>query len=245
MNLGENIYKLRTGKNMSQGDLADALDVSRQSVSKWENNSATPELDKLIRMSQLFGVSLDELAGLVQEPKPTPADAEPNAKVIYIEKPVFPKISIHKQIGGVLLLVSLIYGLLLNGSVMGSMEAFLLAAPVAICGILFLFMKLPQFYCGWICAGAYWMYLFILFHNTWEQQYLLLFLGVALVIAMIIWSVRVNRSGKIRIPLWLWIFGGLLLAAGFVLLWLNTVPPFLFSSEHPSYPQSAAQSCIN
>ena len=36
MNLGENIYRLRTEKNMSQGDLADALEVSRQSVSKWE-----------------------------------------------------------------------------------------------------------------------------------------------------------------------------------------------------------------
>ena len=48
-------------QNMSQGDLADALDVSRQSVSKWENNMATPELDKLIGMKKIFDVSLDEL----------------------------------------------------------------------------------------------------------------------------------------------------------------------------------------
>ena len=61
MNLGENIYRLRTAKNMSQGDLADALEVSRQSVSKWENNSAVPELDKLVKMAELFGVTLDEL----------------------------------------------------------------------------------------------------------------------------------------------------------------------------------------
>lgn len=61
MNLGESIYKYRTQKNMSQGDLADALDVSRQSVSKWENNSAVPELDKLIKMRELFEISLDEL----------------------------------------------------------------------------------------------------------------------------------------------------------------------------------------
>ena len=63
MNLGENIHRLRTEKNMSQGDLADALDVSRQSVSKWENGSAVPELEKLIKMSDLFGVTLDELTG--------------------------------------------------------------------------------------------------------------------------------------------------------------------------------------
>lgn len=63
MNLSENIYRLRTDKNMSQGDLADALDVSRQSVSKWENGSAVPELEKLMKMSDLFGVTLDELTG--------------------------------------------------------------------------------------------------------------------------------------------------------------------------------------
>lgn len=69
MNLGENIYRLRVEKNMSQGDLADALHVSRQSVSKWENNSATPELDKLLKMSRLFGVTLDELVGAEKLPE--------------------------------------------------------------------------------------------------------------------------------------------------------------------------------
>ena len=61
MNLGETIYKLRTDKQMSQGELAELLEVSRQSISKWENNSAVPELDKLIRLSEIFEVSLDEL----------------------------------------------------------------------------------------------------------------------------------------------------------------------------------------
>jgi len=81
MNLGENIYRLRTKKHMSQGDLADALNVSRQSVSKWENNSAVPELEKLIKMSELFEVSLDELVGKeppvkeVPEPAPNPVPA--------------------------------------------------------------------------------------------------------------------------------------------------------------------------
>ena len=61
MSLGENINRLRREKLMSQIDLADALDVSRQSVSKWESDSSTPELEKLLAMSELFGVSLDEL----------------------------------------------------------------------------------------------------------------------------------------------------------------------------------------
>ena len=61
MTLGENIVRLRTQKNWSQGDLADALDISRQSVSKWETDASIPELDKLLKLSALFGVTLDEL----------------------------------------------------------------------------------------------------------------------------------------------------------------------------------------
>ncbi|MBR7185456.1 MAG: helix-turn-helix transcriptional regulator [Clostridia bacterium] len=59
--LSENIFQYRSARGWSQNDLADALDVSRQSVSKWENNLAVPDLDKLIRMTGLFEVSLDEL----------------------------------------------------------------------------------------------------------------------------------------------------------------------------------------
>ena len=61
MSLGETIYTLRTRRNLSQGDLAEQLDVSRQSISKWETDRSVPELDKLVKMSRLFGVSLDEL----------------------------------------------------------------------------------------------------------------------------------------------------------------------------------------
>jgi transcriptional regulator with XRE-family HTH domain len=76
MNLGENIFRLRTQKNMSQGDLANALNVSRQSVSKWENNSAVPELDKLVKMADIFGVTLDALvSNTPTQPKPEPAPA--------------------------------------------------------------------------------------------------------------------------------------------------------------------------
>ena len=61
MSLGENIISLRKIRGMSQTDLADELGVSRQSVSKWESDASTPELEKLLAMSELFGVSLDEL----------------------------------------------------------------------------------------------------------------------------------------------------------------------------------------
>lgn len=57
MTLGANIARLRTQKNWSQGDLADALDISRQSVSKWETDTSIPELDKLLKLAELFGVT--------------------------------------------------------------------------------------------------------------------------------------------------------------------------------------------
>ena len=72
MKLGENIYKHRTQHNMSQTALAEALGVSRQSISKWENNSAMPELDKLVKMSELFQITLDEL---VFDKKQEPVEA--------------------------------------------------------------------------------------------------------------------------------------------------------------------------
>lgn len=81
MNLGENIYKYRSAKNMSQGDLADHLDVSRQSVSKWENNSAVPELEKLIKMAKLFSVTLDELiTGEENIQTPSPVSVVPQSR---------------------------------------------------------------------------------------------------------------------------------------------------------------------
>lgn len=60
-NLGERLYELRTKHEMSQGDLAEKLDVSRQTISKWENNISIPELDKIISLSNVFGVSVDYL----------------------------------------------------------------------------------------------------------------------------------------------------------------------------------------
>lgn len=77
MSLGENICRLRTGKNMSQGDLAEALDVSRQSISKWETDASTPELDKLVRLAELFGVTLDELVTGEPPARPEPEPAAP------------------------------------------------------------------------------------------------------------------------------------------------------------------------
>lgn len=58
---GARLYELRRAKNVSQEELAELLDVSRQSISKWENDKAYPEMTRLLCMSEYFGVSLDYL----------------------------------------------------------------------------------------------------------------------------------------------------------------------------------------
>ena len=64
MSFGEKLAKLRKEKGMSQEDLANNLNVSRQAVSKWESNSSYPETDKIIAICKLFNCSMDELIGL-------------------------------------------------------------------------------------------------------------------------------------------------------------------------------------
>ena len=70
MDLGERLYQLRKARNLSQGEVADALGVSRQSVSKWENDTSVPELDKLVKLGELFGLTLDELVKGEAAPAP-------------------------------------------------------------------------------------------------------------------------------------------------------------------------------
>lgn len=59
MNISDRIQTLRKAKGMSQEQLADAVGVSRQAVSKWESEQASPDLDKVVIMSELFEVTTD------------------------------------------------------------------------------------------------------------------------------------------------------------------------------------------
>lgn len=61
MNFGETLFKLRKEKNLSQEDVADKLNVTRQTVSKWETNQSTPDFDKIVPLCELFEISTEEL----------------------------------------------------------------------------------------------------------------------------------------------------------------------------------------
>lgn len=59
MNMADRIQYLRKSKGISQEELADKVGVSRQAVSKWESEQSTPDLEKIIIMSDFFGVTTD------------------------------------------------------------------------------------------------------------------------------------------------------------------------------------------
>jgi len=146
MTLGQTIAHLRKARNLSQDELADLLGVSRQSVSKWETDASVPELDKLIRLSDMFGVTLDALIrGEEPEPAPAPVTAPAEAPTIPAE-PAFPP---RKIAGTVLLCMGFLCFLFLTcfGDLLAGLA---LASPFLICGgICFIFRRRVGLWCGW------------------------------------------------------------------------------------------------
>lgn len=170
MDLGGTIYRLRTEHNLSQGDLAEALGVSRQSVSKWETGGSVPDLDKLVKLSQLFGVSLDEL---VLDRKPpceeAPREDLPPPVTVVVQRERTP----GRKVAGVVLLCMAFLVLLLLTAMGGPLEGLVLALPFLLCAaICFLARRRPGLWCAWtmyyladvylICfTGLRWRFLFV------------------------------------------------------------------------------------
>ena len=81
--LSEKLYKLRKNSGLSQEQLAEQLNVSRQAISKWESGTAVPESEKLITISNYFGVSVDYLLKDEEEQvQPSSNITEENPKTI-------------------------------------------------------------------------------------------------------------------------------------------------------------------
>lgn len=70
MTIGQRIAQKRKELALSQEALGDQLGVSRQSIYKWESDTALPEIDKLIALSRLYGVSVGWLLGVEDLPEP-------------------------------------------------------------------------------------------------------------------------------------------------------------------------------
>ena len=69
MSLGERLYELRKKKGLSQEEVAEKLNVTRQSVSKWETDESKPDFDKIVPICELYEISTNELLNGTQEEK--------------------------------------------------------------------------------------------------------------------------------------------------------------------------------
>lgn len=201
MSLGTNISRLRAEHHLSQGDLADALAVSRQSVSKWETDSSVPDLDKLVKLSQLFGVTLDELVtGAEPQPK---AETPPQQVVVSHRMP-------GRKIAGILLFCMAFLTFLVLTALGGLLEGLILAVPFLVCGIIcFLAQKRPGLWCAWavyLMADVFLYYAssinwtYIVFTFSWEQaglspaHIITAWMQVLAALALLIATIRSFRS---------------------------------------------------
>ena len=201
MALHENIYRLRTARNMSQGDLAEALEVSRQSISKWENGTAVPELDRLIKMSQLFGLTLDQLVGNEPPQTPTPPSSA-------FESTAQSGPTSHRTSGIVagiaFLCVAFFTGLILTLAA-NLIVGIYSSLPLAVCGILCLCLKKRRkLWCCWVLLFAisfschsstgiglqpFWGYFTPLFLNSSPHHILISLFINTITAGMMIWTI--------------------------------------------------------
>lgn len=164
MTLGEKITALRNLQEMSQGDLAEMMNVSRQSISKWETNASIPELDKLIQLSELFHITLDELVKgeTVQAPPKEQNPVAPPAQVI-IQKRSTREIvgTILLCFGALILVLFTLFGGFLGG--------LLFSSPFLFCGTACLLAKKNTgLWCVWALFFTVNVYLRYATGITWR-----------------------------------------------------------------------------
>ena len=214
MTLGENIVRLRTQKNWSQGDLADALDISRQSVSKWETDASIPELDKLLKLAELFDVTLDELVRGEEVPKTETAMPAAQTVPASFAPQATPEREKRRTIAGTVSLctgaVILVFCLLLAGD---PLTGLLFASPFLICGIIcFAVKQRVGLCCGWavyLCLDLYlrfatglsWTTVFMTHLWTAQMNYARLAISWVQLLGMLVMIVCTARSYRtLRLP---------------------------------------------
>lgn len=160
MTLGQRIYQYRRGSGLSQEELAESLNVSRQSVSKWETDSSVPDLDKLVALSELFGITLDELVKgeviitpvSVAEPAADADDVEPTVEAQPIQRAHTPEKfwCTRRIVGAALLISAFFFGFLLLILNVDIFESLICLSPIWVCGIIcFVAQRHPLLCCLW------------------------------------------------------------------------------------------------
>ena len=161
MTLGERICFYRTQQQLSQSALAEQLEVSRQSVSKWENDASIPELDKLIQMSNLFAISLDTLVkgttdeqAAEQEDEEAKTQEEAPSESAQGQPPQLQQPLPQKNLPISKIIALVIFGCGLLGCMLSlflAPDLLFLFVPISVMALLYFIIKQhPGLWCGWI-----------------------------------------------------------------------------------------------
>ncbi len=154
---GATLAELRRSKGMTQLDLADRLGVTDKAVSKWERDLAMPEVENLIKISDLFGVSLDVLLrGEEFTAVETAENFEPTPKPEAMQETAFPP---RKIVGTILLCFGAVVALLFT--ILGDLlSGLIFASPFLLCGaICMIFKRRLGLLCTWAVYFSVYAYM--------------------------------------------------------------------------------------
>ncbi len=137
MNIGEKILQLRKKEGMSQEELAEKLNVTRQTISKWETNQSAPDFEKIIPLCEVFNIKADELLrGEIEEKDQT------DDKIIRKKTALKVSISVFLYFLAIIWLISMSTNTWLSEELMVSIFLFICAIATVI--LIYHFMTLPK-----------------------------------------------------------------------------------------------------
>ncbi len=169
MTLGQKITNLRKARGMTQEELSEAVGVTRQTISKWELDTSTPDLDYLCKLCDLFGVTADYLIRPEKETVETapPLPTEPAPPTETVPPPVTPKASPETLsglcfIGWVLLIIGLVFTQLAILFILFGLNSTFLWLPAGVFIVigleLLLIRRKPLFIVMWT-AWLFWSFI--------------------------------------------------------------------------------------
>lgn len=231
MTLGSHIATLRAAQGLSQAELAELLEVSRQSVSKWETDASVPELDKLLRLAQVFGITLDQLVkgdgSVSAAPMESVQSPEPDSGA--------PRQPPRIMVGSVLLLFGGLLALIFSLRGTPLSMVLTIALPFLSCGAVCLLAKTHiLLWCGWCLLIPYYFYdigfgLGAVVSLLWPRP----IVPPSLLILCTAWTLRDKLWGSPRsrgLFIWGWLYGVVIYLVtrklglefyGTIVLWLS------------------------
>ncbi len=189
-NIAENLYRLRLESKLTQSELAQKLNYTDKSVSKWENGDATPPIDTLKELADLYGVSIDYLTS--KDPHDN-LDKIYNSKENNTNKIIITILAV--SIVWLIATVCYVYSYILAD--LSLWKVFIYAVPVSLI-VLLIFNGIwgKRKYIFIICSLLIWSILasiYILFIN--EAPWAIFFIGIPLQVGTILWAnLKPNRK---------------------------------------------------